>query len=151
VPEEYKYKLHQLFWHHGQDCVRCRAGTSQKSEGWDKGCPIDHLVTRLRKTREPVAVGIKIKGKAKIELGGDDEPEENSLKDNDRADHPTDIELMLDSKLVKPMVTKTKIAKPPTMKIKDTKAPTLKIKPANPTALKVEVIIQSRYNLRCKA
>ncbi|KAF2689543.1 DNA glycosylase [Lentithecium fluviatile CBS 122367] len=46
VPDDLKYPLHQLFIKHGKTCPRCRAITGEKSEGWDKGCVIDHLVTR---------------------------------------------------------------------------------------------------------
>jgi endonuclease III len=46
VPGELKYALHQLFIKHGKTCPRCRAITGESSEGWDKGCVIDHLVTR---------------------------------------------------------------------------------------------------------
>ena len=46
VPNELKYSLHQLFIKHGKACGRCRAATGERSVDWDKGCIIDHLVTR---------------------------------------------------------------------------------------------------------
>ncbi|GAM84240.1 hypothetical protein ANO11243_022340 [Dothideomycetidae sp. 11243] len=46
VQDEYKYPLHQLLIKHGKTCGRCRAATGMSSEGWKKGCPIEHLVTR---------------------------------------------------------------------------------------------------------
>lgn len=46
VPDHLKYPLHQLLIKHGKTCPRCRAITGESSEGWEKGCPIDHLVKR---------------------------------------------------------------------------------------------------------
>lgn len=46
VPDHLKYSLHQLLIKHGKSCPRCRAITGESSDGWDKGCPIDHLVQR---------------------------------------------------------------------------------------------------------
>lgn len=46
VPDHLKYPLHQLLIKHGKSCPRCRAITGESSEGWDKGCAIDHLVQR---------------------------------------------------------------------------------------------------------
>jgi endonuclease III len=46
IPDDLKYPLHQLFIKHGKTCPRCRAITGENSEGWDKGCVIDHLVKR---------------------------------------------------------------------------------------------------------
>lgn len=46
IPDDCKYALHQLLIKHGKTCPRCRAITGQGSEGWDKGCPIEHLVKR---------------------------------------------------------------------------------------------------------
>ncbi|PYH94280.1 DNA glycosylase [Aspergillus ellipticus CBS 707.79] len=58
IPDHLKYSLHQLFIHHGKSCPRCRAITGQSSAGWDKGCVIDHLVTRTGK-RKGETVGEK--------------------------------------------------------------------------------------------
>lgn len=46
VPDHLKYPLHQLLIKHGKTCPRCRAITGESSEGWEKGCPIEHLVQR---------------------------------------------------------------------------------------------------------
>jgi len=46
IPDHLKYPLHQLFIKHGKTCPRCRAITGETSEGWAKGCVIDHLVQR---------------------------------------------------------------------------------------------------------
>lgn len=46
IPDEYKYALHYLMIKHGKTCGRCRAATGMGSEGWKKGCPIEHLVKR---------------------------------------------------------------------------------------------------------
>ncbi|KAL8669986.1 MAG: hypothetical protein Q9168_005448 [Polycauliona sp. 1 TL-2023] len=46
VPDPLKYSLHQLLIQHGKKCGRCRAITGESSEGWGKGCVIDHLVKR---------------------------------------------------------------------------------------------------------
>jgi endonuclease III len=58
VPDELKYGLHQAFWHHGQACIRCRAGTDENTKGWrETKCPIEHLVKRslkdLPKAKKP--------------------------------------------------------------------------------------------------
>ena len=55
VPNELKYSLHQLFIKHGKGCGRCRAITGEKSVGWDKGCVIDHLVTRTGPRKDGMA------------------------------------------------------------------------------------------------
>lgn len=54
VPDEQKYALHQLFIKHGKTCPRCRAITGENSEGWEKGCVIDHLVTRTGPRKGPL-------------------------------------------------------------------------------------------------
>jgi endonuclease III len=46
IPDDLKYPLHQLFIKHGKTCPRCRAATGISSDGWKKGCVIDHLVKR---------------------------------------------------------------------------------------------------------
>ena len=48
VPNDIKYGLHQAFWHHGQKCVRCRSGATEKRAGWEKGCPLEQYVDRSR-------------------------------------------------------------------------------------------------------
>jgi endonuclease III len=51
IPDHLKYSLHQLFIRHGKTCPRCRAITGEKSDGWDQGCVIDHLVRRTGKRK----------------------------------------------------------------------------------------------------
>ncbi|KAJ5734602.1 HhH-GPD family base excision DNA repair protein [Penicillium manginii] len=46
IPDHLKYSLHQLLIKHGKLCPRCRAITSESSEGWGLGCPIDEFLTR---------------------------------------------------------------------------------------------------------
>lgn len=68
VPDELKYALHQLFIKHGKACPRCRAATGETSEEWDKGCVIDHLVTRTGKRKG--GAGPVVVKKAKAGKGG---------------------------------------------------------------------------------
>lgn len=86
VPDHLKYPLHQLLIKHGKSCPRCRAITGESSEGWEKGCPIDHLVQRSggRKGNggSPVKANGKAasakktkKGKRKVESEGESEAE----------------------------------------------------------------------------
>ncbi|KAI7975946.1 hypothetical protein EIK77_007272 [Talaromyces pinophilus] len=51
IPDHLKYSLHQLLIRHGKSCPRCRAITGEKSEGWEDGCVIDHLVKRTGKRK----------------------------------------------------------------------------------------------------
>ena len=51
VPNSLKYSLHTLFIKHGKTCPRCKASTGPSSEGWDKGCVIDHLMERTEKRK----------------------------------------------------------------------------------------------------
>lgn len=60
VPNELKYALHHLLIKHGQRCFRCRANTNSATEGWDDCvCPIEDLVTRTGKLKEPRASPVK--------------------------------------------------------------------------------------------
>ncbi|KAG9185754.1 amidophosphoribosyltransferase [Alternaria panax] len=69
VPDHLKYPLHQLLIKHGKSCPRCRAITGESSEGWNEGCPIDHLVQRTGGRKEtgasPVKGGSTKKSKSK--------------------------------------------------------------------------------------
>ncbi|KAM5346867.1 hypothetical protein ACJ41O_009872 [Fusarium nematophilum] len=50
IPNHLKYGLHKLFVQHGRSCIRCRANTSDGSEGWNKEeCPLEGLVERTGK------------------------------------------------------------------------------------------------------
>ncbi|EGD93320.1 HhH-GPD family base excision DNA repair protein [Trichophyton tonsurans CBS 112818] len=51
IPDHLKYSLHQLFIRHGKACPRCRAITTENSQGWEAGCIIDHLVQRTGKRK----------------------------------------------------------------------------------------------------
>ncbi|KAF1851807.1 base excision DNA repair protein [Cucurbitaria berberidis CBS 394.84] len=55
VPDDLKYPLHQLLIKHGKSCPRCRAITGESSEGWEKGCALDHLVKRSGGRKEGLA------------------------------------------------------------------------------------------------
>ena len=71
IPDELKYQLHYLLIKHGKTCPRCRAITGEGSEGWDKGCVIDHLVQRTggRKGAEGSPVKAAGSGKKKKKTG----------------------------------------------------------------------------------
>ncbi|KAI5464173.1 DNA glycosylase [Mariannaea sp. PMI_226] len=52
VPPNLKYGLHKLFVQHGRICVRCRANTTEGTEGWsDASCPVEDLVERVGKRK----------------------------------------------------------------------------------------------------
>ena len=93
VPDHLKYPLHQLLIKHGKSCPRCRAITGESSEGWEKGCPIDHLVQRTGERKGGGDSPIKAKGKAvkgkntkakgrkKVESEDESEAEASELSD----------------------------------------------------------------------
>jgi DNA-(apurinic or apyrimidinic site) lyase len=89
VPEELMHRLHQLFWQHGRRCPRCRAETSEKTKGWEEGCPIEHLV---RRTGVMKARGAAAKGGAAAEDGGDAVEAENGEVDGDAVDGGAEAE-----------------------------------------------------------
>ena len=64
MPDNLKYPLHQLLIKHGKTCPRCRAITGESSEGWEKGCPIDHLVQRSGARKGNGTSPVKANGKA---------------------------------------------------------------------------------------
>lgn len=70
VPDQLKYPLHQLLIKHGKSCPRCRAITGESSEGWEKGCPIDHLVKRSGGRKEMLASPVKVAGGKKAKTKG---------------------------------------------------------------------------------
>ncbi|KAL8717890.1 MAG: hypothetical protein Q9225_004915 [Loekoesia sp. 1 TL-2023] len=80
VPDELKYSLHQLLIMHGKKCGRCRAITGESSEGWEKGCVIDHLVTRTGVRKGGEASPVKGKKRKKDE---EDESEGDSGEGSD--------------------------------------------------------------------
>ena len=95
VPDHLKYPLHQLLIKHGKSCPRCRAITGESSEGWGKGCPIDHLVQRSggrkgdgaspAKANGKMTNGkktkAKAKGRSKVESESESEAEASALSD----------------------------------------------------------------------
>ena len=81
VPDELKYPLHQLLIRHGKTCPRCRAATGEGSDDWDKGCPIEHLVTRTGK-RKSGKEGL-VKKVKKGKKGAESEEESEEVVDDD--------------------------------------------------------------------
>lgn len=94
VPDELKYPLHQLLIRHGKTCPRCRAATGEGSEDWDKGCPIEHLVTRTGKRKSGKEGMVKKIKKAKKGAGSEEESEELVDEDDEeeRADEESEAE-----------------------------------------------------------
>ncbi|KAK2875101.1 hypothetical protein FQN49_001771 [Arthroderma sp. PD_2] len=70
IPDSLKYSLHQLFIRHGKACPRCRAITSESSEGWEDGCIIDHLVKRTGKRKGGPLKQTKLGSKTKKSTDG---------------------------------------------------------------------------------
>jgi len=87
VPDHLKYPLHQLLIRHGKTCPRCRAITGESSEGWDEGCPIDHLVQRTGGRKDVGASLVKggsakkAKGKKKVVDDYESDAESSGLSD----------------------------------------------------------------------
>ncbi|CAK1355490.1 putative DNA glycosylase [Cercospora beticola] len=97
IPDEYKYKLHYLLIKHGKTCPRCRAATGQSSEGWNEGCPIEHLVKRHGDKKGGVSVAAMKKAMQDAdedEMSGYDAPEspEGQPESPELSDHPSDVE-----------------------------------------------------------
>ncbi|KAL8773552.1 MAG: hypothetical protein Q9209_001657 [Squamulea sp. 1 TL-2023] len=80
VPDELKYSLHQLLIQHGKKCGRCRAITGESSEGWGKGCVIDHLVKRTG-VRKGGLSPVKVKKTKKAKKGAESDEDENEDTD----------------------------------------------------------------------
>ena len=91
IPDELKYPLHQLLIKHGKTCPRCRAITGQSSEGWEKGCPIEHLVKRHGTKKGGASVADR--KKAAEAAGGDAEETEAGANQSELSDAPPDEEL----------------------------------------------------------
>lgn len=95
VPDHLKYPLHQLLIKHGKRCPRCRAITGESSEGWEKGCPIDHLLQRTGerkggdsgsikgKSKGPNGKKTKTNGRKKVESDDESEAEASELSDTE--------------------------------------------------------------------
>jgi len=104
VPDELKYPLHQLFIRHGKSCPRCRAITGESSEGWDEGCPIDHLVQRTGAKKggeggSPKKAGNAKKGKGKKKVESEDESEEALTPVSDGAESSELSDLVSDAEV----------------------------------------------------
>ncbi|KAH0559883.1 hypothetical protein GP486_003603, partial [Trichoglossum hirsutum] len=85
VPNELKYELHQLFIKHGKTCPRCRAATGEGGEGWEIGCPIDHLVKRTGKRKGVPAMGKGGAARRRARKGNRDESSEELTADESEA------------------------------------------------------------------
>lgn len=88
IPDKLKYALHQLLIKHGKSCPRCRAATGMGSEGWSKGCPIEHLVTRHGAKKGALGgagkkVGVRRGKKADTEESEESESELSDLDDDE--------------------------------------------------------------------
>lgn len=87
VPDHLKYPLHQLLIKHGKTCPRCRAITGESSEGWKKGCPIEHLVQRTGGRKDaglsPMKNGSakKPKGRKKVAEEHESDAESSGVSD----------------------------------------------------------------------
>lgn len=94
VPDKLKYPLHQLLIKHGKTCPRCRAITGENSEGWDKGCVIDHLVKRtgVRKGSGASPAKGKTPRKAKKGKAGSVDDESDSALSSELSDLGSDNE-----------------------------------------------------------
>lgn len=75
IPDHLKHLIHQAFWHHPQNCARCKLSLEGDAEVLKKKidalepCPLDHLLTRFVKPKaKPVAR--KEKEKVKDEYMG---------------------------------------------------------------------------------
>jgi endonuclease III len=92
VPDYLKYALHKLMVTHGRACPRCKASTGEGSEGWEKGCPIDHLVTRTGRMKEKGRVKKGKKANKGAESEGEDEDVEMGEDDDDGEDNEQGME-----------------------------------------------------------
>jgi endonuclease III len=83
IPDHLKYPLHQLMIRHGKTCPRCRAATWESNQDWERGCPIDHLVTRTGKRKSKKAKKRKASKKSEDEQSDTElgETEEEGLPD----------------------------------------------------------------------
>lgn len=97
IPDEYKYKLHYLLIKHGKTCPRCRAATGQSSEGWDAGCPMEHLVKRHGEKKGGVSIVARKKAKqdaagAADDIGSSEEKGQEVHGSPELSDHSSDVE-----------------------------------------------------------
>ncbi|KAL8729442.1 MAG: hypothetical protein Q9181_004999 [Wetmoreana brouardii] len=120
VPDGLKYSLHQLFIKHGKTCGRCNSKGTEKSEGWKKGCVIDHLVAPRFKTGKEGGQGPEspVKKGKKGKKGKDDQAEEDEdemdVDDEEGSDFASPLKPV--SKKAKPAPKKTPAKRNPKAK-----------------------------------
>ena len=91
IPDELKYKLHQLFIQHGKNCGRCRGNTSENHPEWAKGCPIEDLVNRRGPRKRGGAVGKATKTSAKSAKKGKQAEESDEASDEDEEEDEVEM------------------------------------------------------------
>nr|POE59342.1 putative dna glycosylase [Quercus suber] len=93
IPNELKYKLHQLLIKHGKRCTRCNAHvTTEKTAGWEAGCVLEDLVRRVKRgdgkvVRKPVQMEKEADGENAVERAAEAvavETEEKLENDNEK-------------------------------------------------------------------
>ena len=102
VPDHLKYPLHQLFIYHGKGCAKCRAITSEGTEGWEKAdCPLEHLLERVGKRRAAAPnrkkIGKKAKGEVQDEVKDEASDEEEASGEKEDKDERWDNNVEEDS------------------------------------------------------
>jgi endonuclease III len=92
VPNHLKYGLHQLFIHHGKNCVRCRAGTVEGTQEWkNTSCPMEHLLNRSKR-----ATKARMWRKKKSTEDDTDETEEVKDDGDNEADDAAETGIAID-------------------------------------------------------
>ena len=92
VPDQLKYPLHQLMIRHGKTCPRCRAATGTTSDGWEDGCPIDHLVKRTGKRKDGTLKRTKMQKQMKKKKKKESRKDQNVTDDDDDDETESDGE-----------------------------------------------------------
>lgn len=68
IPNHLKYGLHKLFVQHGRSCIKCRANTSEGTDGWDAAeCPLEDVIDRIGKRKSSGKAATPKKRKIKQE------------------------------------------------------------------------------------
>ncbi|KAL8947221.1 MAG: hypothetical protein Q9222_006469 [Ikaeria aurantiellina] len=123
IPDELKYSLHHHMVSHGKRCGRCRAITGEGSDGWEKGCVIDHLVQRTGVRKGGAGVVGKAsagKGRAKKPKDLEEESDDDSESEMDmtgNAESDFEPESKSASKKGTPRKTPTNIQKTSSRKV----------------------------------
>ncbi len=113
VPDDLKYSLHQLLIQHGKKCGRCRAITGESSEGWGKGCVIDHLVKRTG-VRKGGLSAVKARKAKKGGRGGEsdeDEDEDEEMETANGKNNDSDTPARTKAKRTTPKRASNKVKK----------------------------------------